>query len=144
MLFNPQNQYDIQKADEYYKKLRNGDEPFEITRKSKKRALSQNAYLHLILGFFSCEYGCSVAEAKVDFFKRDVNLSIFCPNGERRKDGKPKLRSSADLTTAEMTIAIERFRNWSISVAGIYLPSPNEHQFLIYAEQEMQRNQEFI
>ena len=47
MLFNPQNQYDIQKADEYYKKLRNGDEPFEITRKSKKRTLSQNAYLHL-------------------------------------------------------------------------------------------------
>lgn len=41
MLFNPQNQYDIQKADEYYKKLRNGDEPFEITQKSKKRTLSQ-------------------------------------------------------------------------------------------------------
>lgn len=144
MIFNPNNPYDIQKADEYYRKLRNGDVPFEIIRKSPNRTLSQNAYLHLLLSFFGCEYGCSKEEAKVDFFKREVNLSIFCPNGEKRKDGQPKLRSSADLSTAEMTTAIERFRNWSISVAEIYLPAPNENQFLIHIQQEIERNKEFI
>lgn len=144
MLFNPKNPYDIQKADEYYKKLRNGDVPFEIIRKSKKRTLSQNAYLHLILSFFACEYGCSKEEVKIDFFKRKVNLSIFCPTGKKRKDGQPKLRSSADLTTAEMTTAIDRFRNWSVSVAEIYLPAPNEQQFLFHIEQEIERNKEFI
>lgn len=54
------------------------------------------------------------------------------------------LRSSAELTTGEMTLSIDRFRNWSASVAGIYLPAANEHQMLIYAQQEIQRNQEFI
>ena len=53
------------------------------------------------------------------------------------------LRSSAELTTGEMTLSIDRFRNWSASVAGIYLPAANEHQMLIYAQQEIQRNQEF-
>ena len=39
---------------------------------------------------------------------------------------------------------LDRFRNWSASVAGIYLPAANEHQMLLYAQQEIQRNQEFI
>ena len=54
------------------------------------------------------------------------------------------LRSSAELTTGEMTLSIDRFRNWSASVAGIYLPAANEQQMLIYAQQEIERNKEFI
>ena len=54
------------------------------------------------------------------------------------------LRSSAELTTGEMTLSIDRFRNWSASVAGIYLPSANEQQMLIFAQQEIERNKEFI
>ncbi len=54
------------------------------------------------------------------------------------------LRSSAELTTGEMTLSIDRFRNWSASVAGIYLPAANEQQMLIYAQQEIERNNEFI
>ena len=54
------------------------------------------------------------------------------------------LRSSAELTTAEMSLSIDRFRNWSASVAGIYLPSANEQQMLVYAQQEIERNREFI
>ena len=84
-------------------------------------------------------------EAKIDFFKRKCNKELF----EREvvnKHGKtvPKLRSSKDLDTKEMTQAIERFRNWSASVAGIYLPSPNEEQFLLYCEKMIQENAEWI
>jgi hypothetical protein len=43
-----------------------------------------------------------------------------------------------------MTLSIDRFRNWSASVAGIYLPAANEQQMLIYAQQEIERNNEFI
>jgi hypothetical protein len=43
-----------------------------------------------------------------------------------------------------MTLSIDRFRNWSASVAGIYLPSANEQQMLIFAQQEIERNKEFI
>ena len=54
------------------------------------------------------------------------------------------LRSSAELSTGEMTISIDRFRNWSAALAGIYLPAANEHQMLIYAQQEIERNKEFV
>ena len=54
------------------------------------------------------------------------------------------LRSSKELTTSEMTLSVDRFRNWSSSVAGIYLPSPNEEQMLLYARQELERNKEFL
>ena len=54
------------------------------------------------------------------------------------------LRSSAELTTGEMTLSIDRFRNWSVSVADIYLPAVNEHQMLVYAQQEIERNKEYI
>jgi hypothetical protein len=54
------------------------------------------------------------------------------------------LRSTAELTTAEMTTAIERFRNWSSAVAGIYLPSANEQEFLIHCKQIIEENKEFI
>lgn len=53
-------------------------------------------------------------------------------------------RSSANLTTAEMTQAIDRFRNWSASECGIYLPSPNEEDFLQSIEVEMDRQSEYL
>ena len=143
MLFNPQNPYDLERADEYYRKVREGQDPFEIKRKAH-RTLSQNAYLHLILGYFASQYGCTEDEAKLDFFKRTVNLPTFCPDGGTRKDGKPKLRSTRALDKAEMSTAIDRFRNWSAIVAGIYLPSAEDHQMLIHAAQEIERNKEYL
>ena len=53
-------------------------------------------------------------------------------------------RSSAGLTTAEMTQAIERFRNWSSSECGIYLPSPDEEAFLQSIEMELKRHKNYL
>lgn len=145
MIYDLKNPYDIGKFKDRVVELINQRAVVDLTKKNPNRSLSQNAYLHLILGFFAVEYGCSLDEVKLDFFKRKCNKEIF----ERRvtnKQGKEitTLRSSADLDTMEMTTAIERFRNWSVSVAGIYLPSPNEDQFLIYVSQEIERNKAYI
>lgn len=145
MIYNPRNPHDVEKAKKRFNQLIEGVKPFELKGKNPPRSNPQNAYLHLILGFFATEYGCSLDEVKLDFFKRKCNKEIF----ERRvtnKQGKEitTLRSSADLDTMEMTTAIERFRNWSVSVAGIYLPSPNEDQFLIHVSQEIERNRAYI
>ena len=99
----------------------------------------------LLLGYFGSEYGCSLEEAKIDFYKRTCNRDLY----ERKtvnKKGKEVtyLRSSAELTTSEMTLSIDRFRNWSASVAGVYLPAANEQQMLIFAQQEIERNKDFI
>jgi len=118
MLFDLKNEYQIPKFKEYVNKLFSERAVVEVKKKLPNRTLAQNSYLHLLLGYFGSEYGCSLDEAKIDFYKRTCNR--------------------------EMTLSIDRFRNWSASVAGIYLPAANEHQMLIYAQQEIQRNQEFI
>lgn len=117
----------------------------ELTEKKPKRTTQQNKYLHTLLGFFACETGNTLEYVKQNYYKKLVNPAIFTRKINDKFLGEVEvLRSSTDLDTAEMTTSIDRFRNWSASVAGIYLPAANEHQMLIYAQQEIQRNQEFI
>lgn len=54
------------------------------------------------------------------------------------------LRSSAELTTGEMALSIDRFRSWASESAGIYLPSPDEGRLISLMEMEIERNKEFI
>lgn len=145
MLFDLKNEYQIPKFKEYVNKLFSERAVVEVKKKLPNRTLAQNSYLHLLLGYFGSEYGCSLDEAKIDFYKRTCNRDLFERKTVNKKGNEVTyLRSSAELTTGEMTLSIDRFRNWSASVAGIYLPAANEHQMLIYAQQEIQRNQEFI
>lgn len=145
MIFDLRNEYQIPKFKEYVNKLFADKSVVEIKKKTPNRTLAQNSYLHLLLGYFGSEYGCSLDEAKIDFYKRTCNRDLF----ERKminKKGKEVtyLRSSAELTTSEMKLSIDSFRNWSSSVAGIYLPAANEHQMLVYAQQAIEFNKEFI
>ena len=145
MLYNLKNEYDVPKFKAYVNRLYAERAVVEVKRKNPARTLAQNAYLHLLLSYFASEYGCSAEEAKVDFYKRTCNRDLY-EREQANKHGRTVkyLRSSAELTTAEMTLSIDRFRNWSSSVAGIYLPAANEQQMLIYAQQEIERNKEFI
>ena len=145
MLYNLTNEYDIPKFKAYVNKLYEERAVVEIKRKNPSRTPAQNNYLHLLLGYFGCEYGCSLAEAKIDFYKRICNKDLYERMAVNKHGKEVKfLRSSRELTTAEMTLSIDRFRNWSSSVAGIYLPAANEHQMLIHIQQEIERNKEFI
>lgn len=78
-------------------------------------------------------------------FKWTVNPDIFV-RVKANKMGKQVqyTRSSADLDTAEMALAITRFRNYSSSEAGVYLPSADEHQFLLHCEKRIAEEKEFI
>lgn len=144
-IFNLQNEYDIPKFKEYVNKLFKERAVVEVKRKLPNRTLAQNSYLHLLLGYFGSEYGCSLDEVKVDFYKRTCNRDLFERKTVNKKGQEISfLRSSSELTTGEMNLSIERFRNWSASNAGIYLPAPNEHQMLIHIQQEIERNKEFI
>ena len=82
---------------------------------------------------------------KREYFKKLVNPATFIREREDRFLGKVKyLRSSSDLDRDEMTLCIERFRNWSSAQAGIYLPSPDEGRLISLMELEIERNKEFI
>lgn len=118
---------------------------FELTEKKPKRSLPQNSYLHVLLSYFAAETGNTLEWVKKEYYKKLVNPEVFIRTKEDRFRGLVKyLRSSADLDSAEMTTTIERFRNWSASEAGIYLPAPDEERLLQLAQIEIERNKEFI
>lgn len=145
MLFNLQNEFEIPRFKEYVNRLYKQRATVEVKKKNPGRTLAQNAYLHLLLGYFASQYGCSAEEAKVDFYKRTCNKDLFQRTHTNRQGHEVSyLRSSTELSTAEMSLSIERFRNWSAAVAAIYLPSACEQQALLFAQQEIERNNEFI
>lgn len=139
MIFNLQYEKDREDFIKLSGKLFDAQATVELTEKRPKRSLKQNSYLHLALSWFAIEYGCSLDEAKVDFFKRMWNSDLFIRENPQRL-GTTYLRSTADLSDKEMQTAIERFRNFSASEAGIYIPSPNEREFLSHIEREISRS----
>lgn len=145
MIYDLKNEYDRTKFKEYCNALYSKSAVVELKEKKAQRTSSQNRYLHLIINFFACEYGCSADDAKYEFFKRTCNRALFeCTKTNKFGKEVSYMRSSSDLDTSDMTTAIERFRNWSSAEAGIYLPAPNDNEFLLYVEKEIERHKEFL
>jgi len=110
-----------------------------------KRSSQSNRYLHMLLGYLAMETGNSLDYAKEIFYKRTANKDIFVREKEDELIGRTEyLRSSADLTQEEFSTSIDRLRDWSSQVAGIYLPSPNEDEFLASIEVEMSKYSKWI
>ncbi len=117
----------------------------ELKRKHPGRTLSQNSYLHLLLGYFASEFGYSLEEVKLDLFKRGCNKDLFERTRINRRGREVTFfRSSAVLDTQEMSLAIERFRNFSSAECGLYLPEPNEHEAIFFAEQQVEAYKEYL
>lgn len=110
-----------------------------------QRSPQANRYLHLILSYLAMETGNTMDYVKEIFYKRTANKELFVREKEDEILGKVEyLRSSADLSKEEMTLSIDRFRDWSSQTAGIYLPTANEQEFLASIEYEMSRYKQWI
>lgn len=115
-----------------------------LTKWSPRRTSQQNAYLHVLLGYFGAEFGYDLAYVKQEIFKREVNPAIFITQAHNRHGEEyERIRSSRELTTAEMTTAIERFRNYSSS-NGLYLPAPSDDHHLAFACRMIEQNKEYL
>lgn len=127
------------------KKLAESGKVIELTEKKPRRSLPQNKYLHVLLAYFGTQTGNTLEWVKQQYYKKFVNPDLFIREKEDKYLGKIKvLRSSADLDTAEMSLSIERFRNWAAQEAGIYIPSADEAILIQQMEIEIERNKEFI
>ena len=110
-----------------------------------QRSSNQNRYIHLLIGYLAIETGNSLDYVKEIFYKRAANKELYVREKEDDILGKVEyLRSSADLSKEEMTLSIDRFRNWSSKTAGIYLPAANEQEFLASIEYEMSKYKQWI
>ena len=127
------------------KKLAESGRIIEMSEKKPRRSLPQNKYLHVILAYFGTQTGNTLEWVKQQYYKKLVNPDLFIREKEDKYLGRIKvLRSSADLDTAEMSLSIERFRNWAAQEAGIYIPSADEAILIQQMEIEIERNKEYL
>lgn len=145
MYYNSSNPVDLKRAQTRFESLIKNGKSFELTEKQLKRTDSQNRYLYLILTWFSIESGCDVEYVKQNYFKKLCNKEIFLITKNDNYLGDTEvLKSSSDIDSAQMATAIDRFRDWSSQEAGIYLPGPNEDEFLKHIMIESERYKQFI
>ena len=110
-----------------------------------KRSLTQNRYLHCLLGILAIDQGESIEYVKENYYKKLVNPDLFVLHKEDKILGRIEtLRSSKELTTEEMSKSIEKLRNWASKELGCYLPSADEESLLHEAEMEIIRYRSYI
>lgn len=146
MKYNLNNPIDQQRYKERADSLLEKKCIVELREIKPNRSLSQNRYLHLLIGWFAVEYGETMDYVKQEIFKKVVNKELFLTVFQNRKTGKVRedYKSTASLDSRELTLAIERFRNWSSKESGIYLPQANETEYLAQVEIEMDRVKAYI
>lgn len=118
----------------------------ELKEKKPPRTENQSRYLHAVLGYFGLMVGEKTDEVKRVYFKCAANRELFV---KRKHDAllgyeRGYLLSINDLSTDEMSLAIERFRDWAASTAGIYIPSPTENALILQMEVEVSRAKQYL
>lgn len=117
----------------------------ELTEK-RQRTLSQNAYLHVLLAYLALRTGNTLDYVKRNYYKIHCNPELFIV--EKYDDVLHRrvktLRSSSDLTKEQMSLSIDRLRNWSQLEAEIYLPTAEEGQFLRELEMQIEQNKQWL
>ena len=131
MRYNLSIQQNALAAEQQLKHLIKKGANIELTEKRSRRTLSQNAYLHLILSWWGLEYGYTLEESK-QYFK-ELNKDYYY----YEKKGKTFVKSTSGVDTKEMTIHIDKFRDWSVQ-NGLYLPAPNEQQQIKSIQNQLQ------
>ena len=115
----------------------------ELTEKAF-RSPNQNRYLHLLIGVVAIETGNTLEDAKKWYFKETCNSDLFHVQ-HRDKMGNyiDHIRSTAELTKEEMSMAIDRFKRWGAE-NGIYMPNPEDIHLLKEIEIEMGRMKSYL
>lgn len=114
------------------------DKLVEIKVVRPTRSLRANAYYHLLLGICGSEWGYSLAEMKI-MHKRDISPNIFI----YFKNDKPFTKSSADLTSKELSDSIEQLKKYAAE-QSLILPEPNDEDALRHWERQIQTNERYL
>lgn len=116
----------------------------ELTEKKPKRRLNQNSYLWLLIGYWATQTGYTNDEAESIY--KEINKDIYFVDKEIAGEKVRYIRHTYELDTREMSLSIERWRNWSVmnEAFSVYLPAPNEERLIQLMEIEVGRNKEFV
>jgi hypothetical protein len=139
MWYNLHNALELQKFKERVSELQDKGAVVELTEK-KPRSLQSNKYLHLMLSSFGLQFGYTLEEVKLHFYKLVANKDVFLRKGTDRFSGEvyAYLRSSSDLSQDEMSRSIENFRSWAKEEAGFDFPSSDEYIALLHIQHDVE------
>lgn len=137
MIFNLANQQELARAREYLNQIARLGKRVEIVRKAEHRTLPQNAYLHLILGYFGTQTGYTIEEAKILYKRLNQDLYLY------EKNGTKFMRSSADLSKEDMAKTIDRFMQYS-DEQGVPLPLANNQDFMDLATNTVEAQKRYL
>lgn len=102
------------------KRLDGKEVELTLRRHRRQRSRNQNRYLHaVVIPILAKHCGYDDEEMKTALKLR------FLRCGDSEVNGLPRVRSTADLTTAEMAEFIDRIRQLAAEM-GCSIPSPNE------------------
>jgi hypothetical protein len=141
-----EKEFDVKKGRTRLEYLISKKAKADLTEKFPARTLNQNAYEHVLFDLFGIEFGYSRKDVKQNIFKKIVNDEMFRTAFVDKQTGEvfEDWRSTADLTTKENTLAIERFRNYSAQ-NGLYLQTSQEYlDNKFYIDREIERNKEYL
>lgn len=98
----------------------------------RKRSLSQNNLLHKYLSKMGEEIGYELSEVK-DLMKLKFGIMVPVLDKQGNEVFDPetgeiqeRFKSTSDYSTSEMTIFIDKIRQFSAEVLGVILPSPDD------------------
>lgn len=146
MIFNGTIHLDQKRAVERINFFIEKGKSFELKEKKERRSIRQNAYLHLILSWFAIEYGETLEYVKLEIFKVIVNPLSFKTERANPKTGEIRdhWRSTSELDTGELTLCIDRFRDYASKEAGIYLPEPKDLIHLAEIEKQIEQYKQYL
>jgi hypothetical protein len=102
------------------KRLEGAEIELLLRRYRRRRSPNQSKYLHgVVIPVLAEHCGYDPEEMKTALKLR------FVRDGDGEVNGLPRVRSTADLTTAEMTEFIDRIRQLAAEM-GCSIPSPSE------------------
>lgn len=135
MVYNLGDPLAVKQAQTRLEALKRRGAIVEIKEIRPKRTQKQNNYLHSCLSFAASQLGVDVEYCKREYFKRLCNADLFVRWVEDPRLGNVMVvRSTSDVSTAELTAAIDRFRDWCAAECGIYIPSPDEPELITLME----------
>lgn len=118
----------------------------DIVEKFPKRSTDQNSFFYAVLTQFCVEYGETIEYVKERMFKTEINPEIFIYERVNRKTGESRkaLKSSADITTEEMSISINKFLKYAAEM-GIYIMDAETYkENYFYVQQLKEANKEYL
>lgn len=139
MIYRLSDDIDREKATARWDALMKKGATVELSEKTR-RSLSQNAYLHLLLGVLALHIGERMDYVKEAIFKQVINPETFIV----RRNGMTYLRSTSKLEKEEMADCITRLKVWALQEYDITLPDSDEREKLARIEMEMQTARMFL